>query len=78
MIGIDGWITIGTKLDTKKFDQEVSNVEKKIEITEKKQEIINQKTQKYQGELQKASNEVVGLSNICHSNLDTSTFEIPF
>lgn len=62
MIGIDGWITIGTKLDTKNFDQEVSNVEKKIESTEKKQEIINQKTQKYQGELQKASNEVDELS----------------
>ena len=58
MIGIDGWITIGTKLDTQKFDQEISNVENKIESTEKKQEIINQKTEKYQNELQKASNEV--------------------
>lgn len=58
MIDIDGWITIGTKLDTQKFDQEVSNVESKIESTEKKQEIINQKTEKYQAELKKASDEV--------------------
>ena len=62
MIGIDGWITIGTKLDTKKFDQEISNLENKIESTEKKQEIINQKTAKYQTELQKASYEVNSLS----------------
>ena len=62
MIGIDGWITIGTKLDTKKFDQEISNIESKIESTEKKQEIINQKTAKYQSELQKASYEVNSLS----------------
>ena len=62
MIGIDGWITIGTKLDTKKFDQEISNIENKIESTEKKQEIINQKTTKYQTELQKASYEVNSLS----------------
>ena len=62
MIGIDGWITIGTKLDTKKFDQEISNIENKIESTEKKQEIINQKKAKYQSELQKASYEVNSLS----------------
>ena len=62
MIGIDGWITIGTKLDTQKFDQEISNLENKIESTEKKQEIINQKTEKYQNELRKASYEVNNLS----------------
>ncbi len=62
MSGIDGWITIGTKLDTQKFDQEISNIENKIESTEKKQEIINQKTEKYQSELKKASYEVNSLS----------------
>lgn len=48
---MDGWITIGTKLETDKFDKEVAELERKIENAEKKQEIINQRTQQYQTEL---------------------------
>ena len=58
----DGWITIGTKLDTTKFDQEVSNLEKKIDSAEKKQDLINQKTQQYKDELAQVSNQVDDLS----------------
>ena len=59
---MDGWITIGTKLDTTKFDQEVSNLEGKIDSAEKKKELINQKTEKYKNELSQVSNEVDRLS----------------
>ena len=59
---MDGWITIGTKLETGKFDREVSELENKIESAEKKQEIINQKTNQYQGELNQATSEVQRLS----------------
>lgn len=59
---MDGWITIGTKLDTTKFDQEVSNLEGKIDSAEKKQELINQKTENYKQQLQQVSSEVSGLS----------------
>lgn len=55
---MDGWITIGTKLDTTKFDQEVSNLENKIDSAEKKQEVINQKTEQYKNELAQVSSEV--------------------
>ena len=59
---MDGWITIGTKLDTTKFDQEVSNLEAKIDSAEKKQELINQKTQQYKEDLAQVSSEVDRLS----------------
>lgn len=59
---MDGWITIGTKLDTTKFDQEVSNLENKIDSAEKKQDLINQKTSQYQNELKRVSAEVDQLS----------------
>ena len=51
VITLDGWITIGTKLDTTEFDKEVSNLEDKIDSAEKKQELINQKTSQYENQL---------------------------
>ena len=62
MINIDGWIKIGTKLDTTEFDKEVSNLEDKIDSAEKKQELINQKTSQYENQLKAVSNEVNRLS----------------
>lgn len=59
---MDGWITIGTKLDTTKFDQEVTNLEGKIDSAEKKQELINQKTEQYKEDLKQVSSEVDRLS----------------
>ena len=59
---MDGWITIGTKLDTTKFDHEVSNLENKIDSAEKKQELINQKTAQYKEDLKQVSSEVDGLA----------------
>lgn len=62
MIILDGWITIGTKLDTTEFDKEVSNLEDKIDSAEKKQELINQKTSQYENQLKAVSDEVNRLS----------------
>ena len=62
MIVLDGWITIGTKLDTTEFDKEVSNLEDKIDSAEKKQELINQKTSQYENQLKAVSDEVNRLS----------------
>lgn len=59
---MDGWITIGTKLDTTKFDHEVSNLENKIDSAEKKQELINQKTAQYKEDLKQVSSEVDDLA----------------
>ena len=39
MIQLDGWITIGTKLDTSKFDKQVNDLENKIKQEEQKQKI---------------------------------------
>ena len=62
VIVLDGWITIGTKLDTTEFDKEVSNLEDKIDSAEKKQELINQKTSQYENQLKAVSDEVNRLS----------------
>lgn len=59
---MDGWITIGTKLDTTKFDHKVSNLENKIDSAEKKQELINQKTAQYKEDLKQVSSEVDDLA----------------
>lgn len=36
---MDGWITIGTKIDTNKFDKQVTDLENKIKQEEDKQKI---------------------------------------
>jgi len=36
---MDGWITIGTKLDNKKFDRQITDLENKIKNEEQKQEL---------------------------------------
>ena len=48
---MDGWITIGTKLSTDKFDKQISELENKIDSEEKKQELLNNKTNEYEREL---------------------------
>ena len=58
MITIDGWITIGTKLSTDKFDKQIKDLEDKIDSEEKKQELLNNKTSQYQKELSSVSREV--------------------
>lgn len=63
MIKLDGWITIGTKLDTDKFDRQISDLENKIDSEEKKQELLNNKTQEYQQELSEATNKVKELTD---------------
>lgn len=62
MITIDGWITIGTKLNTDKFDKQMSDLENKIDSEEKKQELLNNKTKEYESALADATREVNNLS----------------
>ncbi len=63
MIAIDGWITIGTKLNTDKFDKQISDLENKIDSEEKKQELLNNKTKEYQTELEGATRKVNELTD---------------
>lgn len=63
MITIDGWITIGTKLNTDKFDKQISDLENKIDSEEKKQEFLNNKTRQYKAELKEVNKEVKNLGN---------------
>lgn len=50
----DGWITIGTKLDTDKFDRQVSDLEKKMKKEEDKKLIIETKLSGQEEELDMA------------------------
>lgn len=59
---MDGWITIGTKLSTDKFDRQISDLENKIDSEEKKQELLNNKTNEYTQELEIATRQVNELS----------------
>lgn len=61
MITLDGWITIGTKLSTTKFEKDIADLENKIDSEEKKQELLNDKTKEYTAQLQDARREVSGL-----------------
>lgn len=63
MITIDGWITIGTKLNTDKFDRQMTDLENKIDSEEKKQELLNKKTKEYEENLSLANKEVKSLSS---------------
>lgn len=58
---MDGWITIGTKLSTTKFEKDIADLENKIDSEEKKQELLNDKTKEYTAQLQDARREVSGL-----------------
>ena len=62
MITIDGWITIGTKLSTDKFDKQIKELENRIDSEEKKQELLNNKTKEYEAALADATREVNNLS----------------
>jgi len=61
VITIDGWITIGTKLNTDKFDRQIKELENKIDSEEKKQELLNNQTSQYQMELASATKQVNAL-----------------
>lgn len=49
-----GWITIGTRNDTSKFDKQMAQVEKKIRSAENKKMVIEAKLQGYDEEINKA------------------------
>jgi len=59
---MDGWITIGTKLSTDKFDKQISDLERKIDSEEQKQELLNEKTRDYERELRGVNEEARKLS----------------
>lgn len=63
---MDGYITIGTKLDTKEFDAQIKNVEGKIEDLEKQElyfqrEGMTGELQDVQTELEKTKNKLISL-----------------
>ena len=78
---MDGWITIGTKLDTDKFDRQVADLENKIKAEEEKQSIniqatsqleeeqaqITREVEELTREYEKAANEAERLRNIINS-----------
>ncbi len=62
MIQLDGWITIGTKLDTDKFDRQVADLENKIKTEEEKQSINIQATSQLEEEQAKITRDVEELT----------------
>ena len=52
---MDGEITIGTKLDTDKFDRQISDLEKKMQKEEDKKIVIDAKLGSQQEDLEKAN-----------------------
>lgn len=63
----DGWITIGTKLETKSFDRQINNVEREIETLDdliknaSDYKLDSDDVEKYQLELEKANNKLISL-----------------
>jgi len=60
---MDGWITIGTKLDTVKFEKQLKELENKINDEEKKQQSLNEKTEEYKSKISDVNTEVETLTN---------------
>ena len=60
---MDGEITIGTKLDTDKFDRQISDLEKKMKKEEDKKIIIDAKLGSQQEELDKARQKTDALAD---------------
>ena len=60
---MDGWITIGTKLDTDKFDKQVSALEKKIEKEEDKKLVVETKLSSQEQELDEQRKKVDELAD---------------
>ncbi len=60
---MDGEITIGTKLDTDKFDRQITQLEKKMQKEEDKKIIIEAKLGSQQGDLEKARQETDKLAD---------------
>ena len=65
---MDGWITIGTKIDNKSFDAQIKELEDKLEGLEaefqlalKEDDFPEEELKKYQVEIEKTKNKIVGL-----------------
>jgi len=68
---MDGYVTIGTELDTKSFDKQIASLEVKLKHLEEDREILaSQKTisesdlellKQYDSEIEKTSNQIIGL-----------------
>lgn len=68
---MDGWITIGTKVDTKTFDKQIDEVEREIRQLERSLDESNipeefrmtaEETRRFELELEKAKNKLVSLN----------------
>ena len=60
---MDGEITIGTRLDTDKFDRQISDLEKKMKKEEEKKIVIDAKLGSQQEELEKAKQKTDALAD---------------
>lgn len=68
---MDGYITIGTELDTKSFDKQIIDLENKLDRLEQERKVIaSQKTisesdiellKEYDAQIEKTSNQIIGL-----------------
>lgn len=68
---MDGYVTIGAKLDTKSFDKQIIDLENKLDTLEQEREVIaSQKTisesdlellKKYDAQIEKTKNQIIGL-----------------
>lgn len=60
---MDGYITIGTKLQTDKFDKQISDLEKKMKQEEEKEFVVKAKLDTQQDDLKQAREKVDELAN---------------
>ena len=81
---MDGYITIGTELDTKSFDKQIVDLENKLDRLEQEREVIaSQKTisesdiellKEYDAQIEKTSNQIIGLRQKQQSLAKQDTF----
>lgn len=83
---MDGWITIGTKIDDKSFDAQIKELEDKLESLEKEFQLAlkdsdfpEEELKKYEVEIEKTKNKIVGLrKQQVGLNKDVSNTNIEF
>lgn len=77
---MDGWITIGTKLDTKSFDKQIGELENKLEDLEKQQIYFSSKgmdgeLKDVQVEIEKTKNKLIQLNKQKNKLGDTAPID---
>lgn len=60
---MDGWLTVGTKVDSSGFDKDIESLESKMAIVEKEQKAINNVANGYKKELSSVENSMTKISS---------------